>query len=166
MNAFIIAIVVGAAAIAGGYAWRSESLTQNAPAAATSTVPAPFSDDIYKRAAVSLNGHRFSALVADSPTLEEKGLGGRRGLGKDEGMLFVFDEPNQVGFWMKDMLFPIDIVWIGEDFRIATIAQNVPPESYPKAFYPNRSSKYVFEIPAGTIEKIGAKEGDLAEIKL
>lgn len=64
-------------------------------------------------------------------------------------MLFIFETPGQHGFWMKDMNFSIDIVWIDENLQIVGIDKNIAPETFPNIFYPNQLVKYVLEIPAG-----------------
>jgi uncharacterized membrane protein (UPF0127 family) len=65
---------------------------------------------------------------------------------------------------MKDMLFPLDIVWIGEDFRVVHIEKSLSPETYPTVYYPDTLSKFVLEISAGESDKINIKVGDLIEI--
>ena len=64
-------------------------------------------------------------------------------------MLFVFDRDGNYGFWMKDMKFPIDIIFADAQKKIIMIYHNVQPDSYPKVFYPNAPARYVLETPAG-----------------
>lgn len=66
----------------------------------------------------------------------ERGLSGRESLAPTEGMLFVFPESGYHAFWMKDMQFPIDIIWVAADGTIVDIAPVVRPETYPKTFEP------------------------------
>lgn len=61
---------------------------------------------------IRVNNQIIIADVAKTDSDREKGLSGRDGLGINEGMLFEFSDPQMVTFWMKDMKFPIDIVWI------------------------------------------------------
>ena len=79
---------------------------------------------------------------------------------KDEGMLFVFNHTGKYPFWMKDMNFPIDIIWIGEDLRVVYIKKDAKPESYPETFTPNQDAKYVLEVFSSFSEKNNLKEGD------
>ncbi len=98
--------------------------------------------------------------VAD--TLEERvqGLSGRKSLKEGEGLLFIFEQEGAQGIWMKDMLFPIDIVWASSDGTIITIAPNVTPDTYPEAFYAKEPvARYVLELPAGFAERHGIAEG-------
>lgn len=91
----------------------------------------------------------------------EEGLSGRTSLPEGSGAFFIFERADKYGFWMPDMHFPIDIIWIGDDLRIADIASAVSPRSYPKVFYPASPARYVLEVPAGIAEKFGWKIGDL-----
>lgn len=90
----------------------------------------------------------FVAIV-DTDALREQGLSGAAGLGTAEGMLFLFEYPGRMAFWMKDMRFPIDIIWIGSDWKVADITRNLSPETYPKTFSPTADAQYVLEVNAG-----------------
>ncbi len=91
----------------------------------------------------------IEAELATTETEREAGLSARATLPKNGGMLFVFDQSGQYGFWMKDMRFPLDIIWAAADGTITTIAAGLSPATYPKVFYPSALSKYVLEVPAG-----------------
>jgi len=87
---------------------------------------------------------------------EEKrvlGLGFKENLDENSGMFFVFEHKDYYGIWMKDMLFPIDILWIDEAGKIVHIEENISPETYPKIFYPKEKARYVLEVNAGFVEK-------------
>lgn len=102
----------------------------------------------------------YKVLFSDTPELRTKGLSGRASLGTDEVMLFVFEREVRNFFWMKDMLFSIDIVWLDADKQIIHIEKNVSPETFPKSFGPDENSKYVLEFKAGTADSVGMKRGD------
>jgi len=87
--------------------------------------------------------------IADTPEEHMQGLSGRKSLPENTGMLFIFDEPSRPGFWMKDMHFPIDIIWIDEDWRIVKIDENLSPENYPEILDSPILVKYVLEVNAG-----------------
>ena len=94
----------------------------------------------------------LSLLFARTDTERDLGLGQRASLPADEGMLFIFNTPAQYAFWMKDMSFPIDMIWLDADFNIVYIASNVSPATYPETFSPNPTSEpslYVLETNAG-----------------
>jgi hypothetical protein len=90
--------------------------------------------------------------IAENYDQQSLGLGGRDGLAPNTGMLFVFPKPADHSFWMKDMKFPIDIVWIDQNKRIVGFEKSIPAESYPEPFSSKVPVPYVLEIPAGTIE--------------
>ncbi|MEQ1500402.1 MAG: DUF192 domain-containing protein [Parcubacteria group bacterium] len=107
-----------------------------------------------------LGGRTFSVEIADTKNLTEKGLSGHAPLAFNEGMFFAFKDSDVYGFWMKEMLFPIDIIWIDKDFRIVHIEKEVKPETYPKVFYPSLPAMYVLEISSGESDKLGLQIGD------
>ena len=97
----------------------------------------------------------LEAELADTPASRELGLSGRVSMNDDEGMLFAFDKPGRYGFWMKDMKFPLDIIWINENGVIVSIERGLTPESYPKTFINQSEASYVLEVNAGLAERFG-----------
>lgn len=93
--------------------------------------------------------------VADTKSSRELGLSGRPGMTDEEGLLFVFDTPGRYGFWMKDMTFPLDIIWINQNGVVVEVERGVKPESYPKTFMNASPASYVLELSAGMAEKQG-----------
>lgn len=110
---------------------------------------------------IRIAGRNVKVSIADTPKSRERGLSGQAGLGRDEGMLFVFPEDGRHSFWMKDMRFPIDIVWLSADGRVITIAPDVSPDTYPRSFVPAAPARYVVELPAGFAETYNLKVGDI-----
>ncbi len=98
---------------------------------------------------IKINETSIEVEVVDTPETRTMGLSNRKTLPEGAGMLFIFDSPVQDGFWMKDMRFAIDIVWIDEKFRVVDIEKEVTPETFPQIFYPDQPVKYVLELPAG-----------------
>ena len=109
---------------------------------------------------VNINEAQIRVDLSLTDSEQDRGLGGRNVLKDGEGMLFIFDHEARHAFWMKDMFFPIDIVWMSEDLRIVYIKKDARPESYPESFAPDQSAMYVLEIPAGFSEKNNFKVGD------
>lgn len=99
------------------------------------------------------------AIVASTSEQVELGLGGRSSLPKDGGMLFIFPKANNYGFWMKDMKFPIDIVWMGEDRKALGVTPRLSPDTYPNIYYANTPTKYVLELNAGAAAEYGIATG-------
>ena len=115
---------------------------------------------VYRHINVEVGEHSYQADVADTPVLRELGLSFRKGLGPEEGMLFVFEKSGVYPFWMKDMSFPIDILWLDEEGVINFIVREATPASYPHVFAPNASGRFVLEVPAGRVEKENVQIGD------
>ena len=94
--------------------------------------------------------------VADSRPDQVKGLSGRSCLGDGAGMLFVYgDASTERCFWMKDMNFAIDMIWLDKDRQAVSIQSNVPPDSYPKSFCPDKPAQYVLEVKSGFAKQSG-----------
>ncbi len=98
--------------------------------------------------------------IADTPALRERGLSGRKLLLDDQGMYFIFDHPDVYPFWMKEMNFPIDIIWIGEHMSVVDITKSASPSSFPQTFVSSAPALYVLEVQAGFAERHGVKIGD------
>lgn len=100
----------------------------------------------------------INAEIADTPEKRERGLMNGEGLDQNNGMLFVFPEEGQYPFWMKNMKFPIDIIWINRDYRIVHIEKDAQPcrESC-KSYYPKDKAIYVVEVNANFTEIWGIR---------
>ena len=112
---------------------------------------------------IKIGGQNIKIELAITPAEQERGLSGKTELKENESMLFVFDHPDKHYFWMKDMNFPIDIIWLNDNGEILYIEKDAWPESYPKTFGPEMDSKYVLEVIAGFSEKNNLKVGDEVE---
>lgn len=112
-------------------------------------------------ASISRGTTTVSIAIASTFTDRERGLSGRAFLGEGEGMLFIFDHSEAYGFWMPDMNFAIDMIWIDSNWHIVDIKENATPESYPTIFTPRAPARYVLEVPAHSSAKWGWKEGTL-----
>lgn len=113
---------------------------------------------------VFLGGEEIAVIIADTPASQEQGLSGREKLEPNEGMLFVFQTPMLTGFWMKDMLFPIDIIYFDAHHRIVDVWEGATPESYPKVFTPRTPAQFVLEVPAGFFAEHHLEMGNTIEI--
>ncbi|MBI2065143.1 MAG: DUF192 domain-containing protein [Candidatus Yanofskybacteria bacterium] len=109
---------------------------------------------------LSINGTNIKVEIADEPNEQSQGLSGRESLANDSGMLFVFPQPIITGFWMKDMKFSLDLIWIDERGKIIEITKNISPVTYPETFLPPSPIKYVLEVNAGWSDKNNIKIGD------
>lgn len=104
----------------------------------------------------------FEVEVAATPREQTRGLMFRERLEENKGMLFIFDEEGNYGFWMKNMLIPLDIIWLNKNKEIVFIEQNVQPckPDVCPIITPNKAAQYVLEINAGLVDKIGIKTGN------
>ena len=106
--------------------------------------------------------HRFVVEVARTPEQQAHGLMNRDTLAPDRGMIFPYDPPQQVAFWMKDTLIPLDMVFIRADGTIARIAENTVPMSLEPV--PGLEPvAAVLEIAGGRAAELGVKPGDRVE---
>jgi uncharacterized membrane protein (UPF0127 family) len=104
---------------------------------------------------VEINGTIINAEVPKNSTEFEKGLGGRPCILPNQGMLFGFKKPGQYPFWMKDMKFPVDIIWISTDHKVAAEEINLQPSTYPDRFVNKDSpAQYVLEIKANLSKEL------------
>ncbi|HEY1037222.1 MAG TPA: DUF192 domain-containing protein [Candidatus Paceibacterota bacterium] len=122
------------------------------------------------RSAASLSirsGQGVTALEVDVVNTEQsqaQGLSGKETLG-GKGMLFAFRQPGSYSLWMKDMLFPLDMIWIDRSGYIVHIEKDVSPESYPKPFSPPVESQFIIEVSAGFAQFFNISVGDKVTVK-
>lgn len=109
-----------------------------------------------------IGGQKFTLELAQTPTERQKGLGGRKNLCPNCTMLFVFPEKGSYSFWMKDMNFDLDILWIS-DGKIVYIYKNISHESKEILTPPTLADK-VLEINAGLSDKYNFQVGDDVKI--
>ena len=121
-------------------------------------------------ARVVFEGHVIRVEIADTPELQAQGLGGRKSLAPDEGMIFPYNEPGGHAFWMRGMFIPIDIIWL-RNYRVVHVEPNVPP---PAPGTPDRDlpiyrspvpGNLVLEIAAGRAAELGIAAGSRATIE-
>ena len=118
-------------------------------------------------ATVTINGHAFHVEIADSGSERARGLSGRSALASD-GMLFLFEDAAPHRFWMKDMQFSIDILFV-KDGKILNLVRAAPETGGESAiYYPagDAAVKEVLELRAYSAERFSLKRGDSVEIAL
>lgn len=115
---------------------------------------------------IKIGSAEIKAEVVDNESTRMKGLSGREGLAGGEGMLFVFEKSDIYPFWMKDMKFAIDIIWI-KDNRIVDIVESAEPPSTAQKimnYTPRAESDLVLETNAGFCEENNVKIGDEVQV--
>ena len=104
----------------------------------------------------------FSVEIAETDEQKAQGLMNRESLPENAGMWFVFSQPVQEDFWMKDTLIALDIVFVDEDMKVIHIKENAPAKSVEIISSP-APYKYVLEINAGKIAEHGITVGDIVK---
>jgi uncharacterized protein len=126
----------------------------------TSSSPVPSTTP--KTPKVNIANTSIEVEVATTTAAVTKGLSGRLSLAADSGMLFVFSKPAVYRFWMPDMHFPLDIIWINNN-RVIDITADVSNDfdpTNPKFYTPGHPAKYVLEVNAGFSQHHGLRIGD------
>ena len=113
---------------------------------------------------IQIAGRTIKVSIANTPESRARGLGGAKSLAPNEGMLFIFDTDAKYQFWMKDMLLPIDILWLSFDGKVVDMQENVSPATYPRVFTPNLPARYVLELPAGFARDNNVRFGDIVRL--
>lgn len=121
-----------------------------------------------KSTKVLVNDQTFKVIVAKSDKDKQIGLSEKNKIEQDQGMLFIFDNPQYHSFWMKDMKFPIDIIYINGDKVTTVIDSARPPGSIGgnlETYQPLYKSDKVLEVNAGIANKYNIKSGTLVKIE-
>ena len=114
---------------------------------------------------IKVGGHSLSIYTAKTNNQWRQGLSGMKTLDENTGMLFLFDSPGFFEMWMKDMNFPIDIIWIDSDFEVQEFRTNISPDTYPQTFRPKSIASYALEVNAGWVQAHDIKIGDKIEFQ-
>ncbi|MBT7552841.1 DUF192 domain-containing protein [bacterium] len=116
---------------------------------------------------LSLQGEEFTVEIVDTLASQKQGLSNRQNLAGNSGMLFVFEDLKVRSFWMKDMNFPLDIIWLVDD-KIIGWKKNapVPQDDVFPSYKSPQPANQVLEISAGLIEQLNLEIGDIITINL
>jgi uncharacterized protein len=120
-------------------------------------------------ALVTVGGVNLITSLSTTPDAQSKGLAIRDSLNENEGMLFIFETPQKYSFWMKDMKFPIDIIWINQDGKIVHIEKDLPPCVFLlpcPSYAPKDDSLYVLEVVSNFTNKFNINVGDPVDSKV
>lgn len=121
-------------------------------------------------ASVRIGGEvTYAVDMAVTPEERQQGLSGRETMAQNAGMLFIFEEEQPLHFWMKDMRFPLDIIWIDGQCRLIDVSADVPTpppnarnDEIPRVQSPS-PARYVLELNAGEWARAGLSPGDPVE---
>lgn len=121
----------------------------------------------YETGNISLsNGTNIPVYLADTPRVRTRGLSNKTYLPEGEGMLFVFEESGVYSFWMKDMNFSIDMIWIDQSGKVVHVESDVAPETYPTLFTSTEPALYVLEVNAGFTAQKGIRVGSMLNFEI
>lgn len=112
-----------------------------------------------QKISIYIKGKEILVEVAKSPEERAKGLMGRKYLGKDEGMLFIFDQEDYHGFWMKNTLIPLSIAFMDKEGRIVSIKDMEPLTL--ESHLPPRPILYALEMNQGWFSANKIRVGDV-----
>ncbi len=114
-----------------------------------------------------INGHVFSLYLAKTPQEQETGLAKFNKIDKNQGMLFIFKKADYYSFWMKNMRFPIDIIFI-KDNKVVAVFQKVPvsPNENPPVYTTKAKADKVLEINSGLTSEYKIKIGSKVRLSL
>jgi len=125
-----------------------------------------------KMPTVTINNQEIKVEIADTNQKIARGLMYRTSLAQDSGMVFIFEPPRAVNFWMANCFISLDLIYI-RDGKIIKIFENVPPErNKPETQCPTYPSgegilvTHVVEVAGGYCQKKGIKEGDTVQFSL
>jgi uncharacterized membrane protein (UPF0127 family) len=118
---------------------------------------------------VTIGDASFAVELAVTPQQQAQGLSGRPSLTPGTGMLFIFGSGDLHSLWMKDMRFPLDIVWISAEYAVVDITEDVPPPDPGQTtadlptYMPAEPAQYVLVINAGQAESADIRVGDMVK---
>jgi len=115
-----------------------------------------------KTAEIEFDGVTLTVELATTPAAQEQGLSDRDSMPADHGMLFVFTQQAEWGFWMHEMRFPLDIIWFNTNRQAVFIEQDLPPctPTVCPVYTPPVNATYVLEVNAGFVRTNGVQLGD------
>src|SRR3712207_1443980 len=123
----------------------------------------------YQQVNITVNDQILIADISATHEQRTKGLSVKDALAENEAMLFVFDVEAEHRFWMKDMQFPIDIIWISSDKNVVDIEHNLQPCDlgfFCSSYVPEGDSLYALETVGGFAEKYRVVKGTPVEFDL
>ena len=114
------------------------------------------------------DGQALHVEVAESPIRRQLGYMFRERVGPEDGMIFVFEEAAFHSFWMKNVGFSLDLLWMAGDGTVVDVALEIPPcrEDPCPSYVPMARALYVLELAGGRAEKLGIRPGQALQVLL
>jgi uncharacterized protein len=118
---------------------------------------------------VTIGSHAFDVEIVRDAKAQQIGLTKYTSIKETQGMLFIFEQPGEYGFWMKNMKFPIDIIFVQNE-TIVSIFQDVQPvkndTANPTIYQPQKPADRVLEVQSGLVKRYNIKDGDKVKFEL
>lgn len=118
----------------------------------------------YQTTQVKIENKTYRLFVADTEEKRKRGLSNISSIKDGEGMIFVFNKPDYYRFWMKDMKFPLDFLFLRGD-QVVDLLANVDPSTYPQTFISKSPADKIIELKAGEIDKLGVNISDTISVQ-
>lgn len=147
---FILIIAAVVILTAGFFAWKRLGTTERVTQSDESAVPY-----------LVMDGNKYNVEIADTEEKHSKGLSGRESLPAETVLLFDFSRSDYWGIWMKDMNFPIDIIWLDKQYKVLDVIMNASPNSFPKVYKPHAPAAFVIETNTGFAVENNVQPGDI-----
>ncbi|MBP9717356.1 MAG: DUF192 domain-containing protein [Candidatus Pacebacteria bacterium] len=112
----------------------------------------------------TIGGQAVFASIATTDETRALGLSNTTALPTDIVKLFVFATDERWSFWMKDMAYSIDIIWVTATGTVVHIEKGVSPATYPDSFSPSVPARYVIETVPGLAESVRLEVGDVLDM--
>jgi len=121
-----------------------------------------FNLDSKPQSKICIKERCFYVKLAVTQAEQDRGLMFRRYLSRDEGMLFIFNEESVHPFWMKNVILPLDIIWLNREHEVVFVSKNAQPciNDFCENISPDKNSSYALEFNAGISDEIGIELGN------
>lgn len=156
---YVLFLSIAAPFFGGGY-FVFQYFFSSSPEEPIESHPSFSAKTSFKSVPLLIGTTAIEVEIADTPAKQIQGLSKRQSMPEDRGMLFVYQKPGRYAFWMKEMKFPLDFLWIDEEYTIVEISRNISPDTYPQVFQPKSPVQYVLEVNAGWAERKNISLGE------
>lgn len=117
------------------------------------------SSRLQSRISLNVGDGVFTAKLAGTPSLRDKGLSGVTNLSHDQALILAYPSDGKWPIDMKNMKLPLDILWLNKEKRIVYIVKNASSDSDETVFTPKTDARFVIELPAGSVDNLSIKSG-------
>lgn len=117
------------------------------------------SSKIQSRVSLNIGDGIFTAKLANTQSLRDKGLSGVTNLSHDQALILAYPSDGKWPIDMKNMEVPVDIVWLNADRKIIYIVKNASADNVDSVFMPKTDARFVIELPAGSVDNLNIRSG-------